>query len=292
MSNKVHQYLTQRVMTMLENGVVPWRRPWNMNREIRAMNISGNEYRGINYFLMNMLGHETPIYLTFNQIKKAGGKIKEGAEKRYYPVYFYSFNKYEDDNGKEKTIPLFRYYNVWNIEDVEGVKIPKKIQDRLDKVGTDEYAHNPVESAESIIKGMPNAPQMKQGYNRACYIPALDMIQVPDKSQFKDVAKYYSTMFHEMGHSTGAKSRLNRKGITDPIMFASHEYSREELVAEMTAAMLSDHAGLDTSNSLDNSVAYLAGWMRKIKDEPNVFAQAAGRAQRAVDYILGTTFED
>lgn len=288
--SKVFDYLNQKVMTMLENGIVPWRRPWNPERGVRPMSITGHEYRGINYFLMSMLDHATPVYLTFNQIKKMGGTIIEGQEKNYFPVYLYKYVTKENDNGSEKTFPIFRYFNVYNIESVDGIKLPKKIEDALNVART--RKHSPIDEAEAIMNGYANAPSMSNGGNRAYYSPSLDTIKVPTLDQYGDPSEYYSTLFHEMTHSTGHKSRLNRKEVTDPIIFGSHDYSREELVAEMGAAMLCDMCGVGSESTLSNSAAYLASWAQKIKAEPKLLAMAAARAQRAVDHITGKTYNE
>lgn len=290
--SKVFDYLTDRVTKMLETGVVPWRRPWQSRNGLTAMNISGKPYRGINWFLMNMLAHETPIYLTMNQIKKMGGTIKEEDKKAYYPVYFYSFVEKEDATGKKSRFPIFRYYNVWNIESVEGVKIPKKIADQIAKYKAEGFKHDPIQSAEAVIKGMPNPPKMSKSDDRAYYMPAIDTMRWPDLSQFENPVEYYLTAFHEMGHSTGHSTRLNRSEVMDPIKFGSHAYSREELVAEMTAAMLAEHCGIvNDGKDIENSAAYIAGWAAKIKADPRMLMTAASHAQKAVDYILGTTFD-
>lgn len=286
--SKVFDYLNQRVTEMLDNGIIPWHKPWRGAR-VQPMNIHGNAYRGINWFLFMLMGHDTPVYLTFNQIKKMGGTIREGEEKSYYPVYFYTYVKKENDDGTEKSFPVFKYYRVWNVESVEGITLPAKVQKMLSVPKAD---HDPLEQGEAVIKNMPNAPTMNYGGDRACYSPTLDTLKCPKLEQFDTPEDFYLTMFHEMTHSTGHDKRLSRKSVTDAAAFGSHEYSREELVAEMGACMLADACGIDMEGAhIDNSASYIASWAKKIKDEPKLLATAAAQAQKAMDYIMGVKWE-
>lgn len=287
--NKVTQILMQNVLNQLENGIVPWHKPWTA-KGVRPMGIKGNDYRGINFFLMSMLGHARPVYITFKQIKEYGGKIKDGCEKNLYPVYFFTSFKGEDAaTGEEKNIPCFRYYNVYNIDDIEGLKIPKLTASKLAASET-VNDHAPDAMAEAIRENYQGCPTIIHGGDRACYSPVIDRIMMPARNSFHTGADYYATQFHEMVHSTGHTSRLNRADLMTMAAFGDHSYSREELVAEMGAAMLASHCGIMTEIMLNNSAAYIAGWARKIKEEPNLLVTAASRAQKAVDHILGTKF--
>lgn len=280
MSFKVAQILTDRVLTMLKGGSVPWRKPWKNTS--RPHNIDGYPYRGMNFFLLSMLAHEVPVYLTLNQIKKHGGKIKEGENKNHAPVFFYRMlDRTKDKLGNAVTdgskIPFMRYTQVWNISQVEGVTLPKRFQTKAEALPAND-------AAQAIADGFKNAPAMFRGGDRACYSPVLDKIQMPPRESFIGADEYYSTLFHEFTHSTGHLKRLNRKEVMDGNAFGSHDYSVEELVAEMGAAMLCAHAGID--NTLDNSAAYIAGWVSKLKDQPGLLMTAAGRAQKAFAHIV------
>ena len=279
MSAKVLQIVTDRVLNMLKDGVIPWRRPWKGGNS--PMNIAGYPYRGINFFLLSMLGNETPVYLTFNQIRKANGRIKAGEEKNHSPVFFwkvmqYAKDKLGNDLDDPRSVPIMRYSQVWNISQVEGITLPKRFQTVAKPMPA-------LEAAEAIVNGYSNIPALAHGGNRACYSPTLDKISMPEKASFESIGEYYSTLFHEMAHSTGHRSRLNRKEIMDPIIFGSHDYSVEELVAEMSAALMCAHSGID--NTLDNSVSYIANWVQKLKDEPKMLMTAAARAQKAFAHI-------
>lgn len=280
--SKVYEIVTARVLELMENGVAPWRKPWSASvGNMRPCNIKGNEYRGGNYFLMAMLGHDVPVYMTFKQAQERGGSVKKGA--KAIPVFFWNWAEVEQTNGDTAKVPFLRYYNVFNIEDTENVTLPEKMKPQ--PVAT--FNHDPIDAAQAIIDAMPNKPTMivKEGSNRAFYRPQADEIQAPALSQYANPAEYYSTMFHELAHSTGHTSRLNRKEVMGANYFGSHDYSLEELVAELTAAMLCAECGID-NDTIENSAAYLKGWMTKLKDDPKLFWMAASRAQKAADYIL------
>jgi len=162
-------------------------------------------------------------------------------------------------------IPMLRYYNVFNLEQTEGIPIPEK--------------------AEQIIAGMPLKPDIYHGGNKACYSPSPDSIHLPSQHTFLYPEEYYCTAFHELIHSTGHTSRIGRKSILEPTYFGSHEYSKEELVAEMGAAFLCGYAGIE-QKTIDNSAAYIQGWLKVLKKDMTLLVHAAAQAQKGADYIL------
>ena len=136
---------------------------------------------------------------------------------------------------------------------------------------------------------MPNPPGFEQD-SRACYRPSIDTVGMPARSAFHSAEEYYSTLFHELTHSTGHPSRVGREGIMNHNPFGSEDYSKEELVAEMGAAMLCGVAGIE-SQTLDNSAAYLQTWINKLKSDSRLIVSAASQAQKAADYILARAAE-
>lgn len=275
MAVDVYQMVTDRIIEKLEEGIAPWRKHWNASGV--AMNWKTQKpYRGINTLLL-----DPGEYATFKQIKEAGGKVKKGAKSEI--VVFWKWLEKEDEDGETKKIPFLKYYRVFEINtQVEGLKSKRDVIT---------YDHNPIEEAEKIFKGYPNAPAYTYNPGRAYYQPALDKINVPPLKDFKVPEEYYSTLFHEMVHSTGHRSRLARTGIEDVAAFGSETYSKEELVAEMGAAMLSGFSGIDNS-TMDNSANYIGGWLRSLKDDKRLVVQAAAQAQKASDHILGLDVED
>jgi len=279
----IYELVTDKIVAALEAGTVPWRKPWNAG--IAPRSVEGHVYRGINAFLLGLEPYDSPFWITFNQAKKRGGTVRKG-EKSTLVVFWKRLVVWDTDEatGKKtrKMIPMLRFYRVFNLAQTEGVKVPKAVAE----FDAAKVAHEEHVEAEAIVKGYPDAPRIEFGAE-AFYIPTLDRITVPPLSAYKVRDEYYSTLFHEIGHSTGHPDRLNR-----PIKnsFGSHDYGREELVAEMTAAFLCAEAGIQVT--FDNSAAYLASWIKTIKEDVRAVVVAAGAAQRATDHILGRTFEE
>lgn len=281
MSNdKVKEVVVAKLLEAMESGTIPWRKPWK-NSGFAPQNIAGRKYRGLNWFILGLMPYALPVYLTFNQAKKMGGTVKKG--EKGIPVVFWKMLVKEED-GEKKTIPMLRYYTVFNISQCEGVALPKRYQ--VAPVQT----FNPIEKAEAIWASYPNQPTVKHGGDRACYIPKLDEINMPTKEQFMSSEEYYSTLFHEGTHATGHKSRVGRKEIEQVGIFGSMDYSLEELVAEMGSAMLCAEAGIDQP-VLENQAAYLKSWYSKLSSDPGMLITAAARAQKATDYILNRAEE-
>ena len=184
-----------------------------------------------------------------------------------------------DGETEERKSAFLRYYTVFNLEQTEGLKALLALPPAF-----------PIESAEGIAKGMPNPPAFEQDV-QAAYIPSRDVVMMPSRSAFESQAEYYSTLFHELTHSTGHAKRLGREGFETPQKFASESYSREELIAEMGSAMLCGVAGIEQS-TLANSAAYLKTWIQRLKADSKLVISAASAAQKAADYIRGESAKD
>lgn len=276
--NKVYQIITNKIVESLKNGVIPWRKPWFLHGMPKNF-ITKKPYRGINYLLLSLYDEE--YFLTFNQAKRLGGYVKKGAIG--IPVIYWNFTevKKEVDEHKEEPefVPLVRYYTVFKASDTEGIEIPASEQRIISSFDT-------IEAAEVIENNMQNAPKVMHGYHKAVYAKSSDMIKLPDVEMFESAAAYHATRFHEMVHSTGAEHRLKRRELVEYHGFGSYDYSREELTAEIGAAFLCAQAGI-SPETLENSEAYIKSWLRKFNDDPKMIILAAGKAQKAVDYILG-----
>lgn len=280
MSSKVYEVITDRITALLEQGTIPWRKPWNAQSNL-PRNISGREYRGINIFLLATQQYGSPYWLTFNQVQTKGGHVRKGEKST--PVVFWKWLDKKDaeatdgENSTNGKIPMLRYYSVFNIEQTEGITPPAP-----------EETHNhfdPITKAEKIIASMPLKPDIRYVGSRAYYSPSLDYIQLPPKHSFESAEELACCQFHELIHSTGHSNRLGRKGITETSYFGGHEYSKEELVAEMGAAFLCGHAGIENT-TIQNSAAYIQGWLKALKNDKTLLIHAAGAAQKAADYIL------
>jgi antirestriction protein ArdC len=284
--SKAFDVITDRVIQRLEAGTVPWNKPWHGSAGMPKNLVSKQQYRGINVFLLHCLGYESPYFLTFKQAKKLGGHVRKG--EKGCPVVFWKRLDVKEETTEDgqkvfkvKQVPMLRYYTVFNVSHCEGIEAPA--------LDVPEREHDPIEAADQIANGMHNAPQIRHGHTGASYSPPEDVVRMPRPEVFNDDGAYYSTLFHELTHSTGHGSRLDRKLESDPAPFGSPDYSREELVAEMGAAFLCGEAGILHTN-IDQSAAYIAGWLKKLKDDRKLVVTAAAQAQKAADHILGRTF--
>ena len=224
----------------------------------------------------------SPSWVTFNQAKQLGGHVRKGEHGTL--ITYWRFDKKtganEDGETESKVIPLLRYFTVFNVEQCEGFSALHETRPASNAIGT----------CESIVKAMPNPPRYDQSW-RACYRPSTDTVSMPAKTAFSSLEAYFSTLFHELSHSTGHASRVGREGIEKLERFGSESYSREELVAELGAAMLCGVAGIAPS-VIENSASYMQSWLTVLKTDSRLIVQAASAAQRAADYIRGINVAD
>jgi antirestriction protein ArdC len=278
-STKVDVYaiVTNRIIELLEQGTVPWQKPWT-DAGVPANLLSKRPYRGINLWLLLSLNYERNLFLTWDQLKKIGGSVKQG--EHGHVVIFWKTVKKTDaaEADRQKDVPLLRYYKVFALEQCKDIPeglVPPLIQ----------REHDPMAECEAIINGMPECPPIKFKESKAFYNVGDDYINMPKMKTFKSSQSYYSTLFHELVHSTGSEKRLKRPTITEMSEFGSELYSIEELVAELGAAYLCSFAGILADQIIDNT-AYIKGWLSKLKDDKRFIVRASGYSQRAVDHIL------
>ena len=276
----VYEVITSRILEMLDNGVIPWKRPWE--QAVSRNVVSRKEYRGANSIML-----PGGFFGTYKQIQEMGGNVKKGAHG--FPVVFFSFPDDRQSKGDEKevdkekedgrTAPIIRYYHVFRVEDCDGID--------LAPFQAKEGKPSSVEAAEAIIQKMPNRPVIIEKIGReAYYSPDTDEVRVPERSQFARIEEFYSTLFHELAHSTGHADRLGRKTLPAAAAFGSSEYGREELVAEFGASFLCGTAKIDNT-TVENSAAYINNWKKAIKADVKLVLRAAVLGQKAADYILG-----
>jgi antirestriction protein ArdC len=288
MKNDVYQVITDRIIGLLEKGVVPWQKPWRGGEMMPRNLVSKRDYRGVNVFLLHAMMYQSPFWLTYKQAMELGGHVKKG--ERASPVVFWKRLQVDDigePTGK-KAVPFLRYYSVFNV--AQCADIPP---DKIPVLNDSQREHCPITEAERIVAAMPKKPEIRHGGGRACYSPGFDRVDIPQPETFRSGQDYYAVLFHELTHSTGHASRLNRKGISGAdgewSAFGSTPYAREELVAEMGAAFLSGQAGI-VERTLDNSAAYIQSWLARLKEDRRLVVQAAAAAQRAADFILDKQF--
>ena len=287
----VYQEVTNAIIAQLEKGIIPWHKPWTGSAGGAISHTTGRAYS-----LLNQLMLKPGEYLTFNQCKAEGGFIKKGSKANI--VVFWKIYKKEvsDENGqpvydeegnrKYRNLPVLKYYQVFHIDDCEGIQ-PKYPAKEIKEV-------DPANKAEQVFSSYIRRENIHLDRDcisdEAYYSPVLDSLHLPMFHQFDRMEEYYSTAFHEATHSTGHTSRLNRfTGAAAAAHFGSTEYSKEELTAEIGAACCLARCGISTDGTLKNSAAYIQSWLQALKNDKKMIVGAAARAEKAVNYIFGDT---
>ena len=284
---KISDEIADRILELLDRGdLPPWHRPWRTTGMGEPMNaLSMKPYRGVNRWLttitQTVMEYTDPRWLTFKQAQSLGGSVMKG-EKSTPVVIWKTVTRRERKNPEDdETYWLLRSYRVFNVEQTEGCKLE-------DLPEPDLTGHDPIEAAQAIIDAMPDPP----GFSTYLledrpphYSPVRDQVRVPDRGRYESIEEWYNTVFHELVHSTGHTKRLDRMK-EENWSPETHAYGREELVAGMGSAMLSDTAGIGQENIVMDA-AYVKHWSGVIRADRTVVVRAAGLAQRAVDFILG-----
>jgi antirestriction protein ArdC len=272
----VYQEVTDRMIAQLEQGRVPWVKPWRTDVGM-PRSIDGRPYRGINVFLLGTAPYADPRWGTFNAIKRHGGKVRKG-ERATWVVLWKPYEKTDKDTGEKSRGLMLRYFNVFNVEQTEGLdlepvsELPELVEDDI------------TSTVDMVLSNWDGGPDLAYGGGQAYYLPSTDHVQIPPRESFTSSQAFASTVFHELTHSTGHKDRLNRPEVVELTGFGAEPYSREELVAEMGAAMVAASVGIEPE--WEQSAAYLASWLRRLRDDKRLVVTAAARAQKAADMIL------
>ena len=286
--------MTDRIISSLKAGVIPWEKPWKTSSfaggPFPRNFLTGKPYRGINIMLLWSNDYSSPFWLTFKQAHELKGHVRKGEVGT--PIVFYKQlpedkkkQAAKDGEEDERAPFLLCHYTVFNVEQCDGLTLPELDQpETAPDVDEDELC-------ESIVAAWESRPAMhltSPTEHRAYYRLGTDSVHMPARSRFVDTAHYYSTLFHELVHSTGHSSRLNR---TFGDRFGDELYSKEELVAEMGAAFLCAIAGIANEHTDRNTTAYIQNWISKLEEDNRLVIHAAANAQRAADCILGENFE-
>src|SRR5215472_2072673 len=276
-----YDLVTARIIEALEAGIVPWHRPWKTGPANGPRSLStGKPYQGVNVWVLEataaLRGYESRYWTTFKGAKERGGSVRKG--EKGTAIVFWKFIEKTNAEGEKDRIPFLRYFTVFNLDQCDDVAEP------TENTTFEPEPFEPIAMAERIAAEMPNRPNVNHGGDRAYYSPMLDYVQMPLQVQFETPSAYYSTLFHELTHSTAHASRLNRKNAVAN-NFGDESYSREELCAEMGAAFLCGFAGIDVRVS--EHASYIGSWLKALKDDRKLVVSAAVAAQKAADYILG-----
>jgi antirestriction protein ArdC len=262
-------------------GTVPWHKTWKASTGWPRNLITHRQYRGINVLLLLGRMYESPCWLTMRQANMLGGTVRKG-EKACPVVFWKRLTVGEKDTTEERQIPLLRYYHVFNLSQCQGLK-----NGTAPNVAEPELSTKPA----NIVGNMPQRPLIHDSFTRAFYSLRDDCVGMPARKRFSSDDEYYSTLFHELVHSTGHESRLNRSTLNEQAGYGSDPYCREELIAEIGAAFLCGQAEI-AERTIDNSAAYVAEWLTRVKDDRKLIVHAAAQAQRAADFVLGRKWEE
>ncbi len=288
MKSDVYSRVTDRIVADLEQGVQPWFKPWNAEhaagRITRPLRSSGIPYRGINVIMLwaaaARRGFAAPLWLTYKQAQALGGQVRKG-EKGSLVVYANTITRTETDEAtgeeQERDIPFMKGYTVFNAEQVDG--LPPHFYALAAPV-LDPVARN--EKAEAFFAA--TGADIRHGGNQAYYAAGSDRVQMPPFETFRDAESYYATLAHEMTHWTKHSRRLDRE--FGRKKWGDEGYAMEELVAELGAAFLSADLELTPEPRADHA-AYIASWLKVLKEDKRAIFSAAAHAQRAADYLAG-----
>src|SRR5260221_277995 len=276
-NDATYQKITDLILERLAAGCNPWKYYSNLRSEQAAPRnlISGRQYHGCNYFLLSMMGYRSPWWLTYRQAQELNGQVRKGEKST--PIIYWNFVERTDkETGEVESIPFLKYFSVFSSEQIDGIdaKLPDLPKAR-------ETTAN--QEADRIVTNMPNRPAIVYGaFPVASYSPSDDTVRMTKAELCISDDRFNEVRLHELSHSVGHPSRLNRQ-INN--VFGSPAYALEELCAECSAAFLCAECGISQA-TIDDSASYIDSWIKQLKGNPKLFVQAAGKAAKAADYIL------
>ena len=271
MKTDIYETVTNRIIENLENGCIPWIKPWHTENTLDKNIKTGNEYNGINRVILGMSGYQSNIWGSFKQWKDLGANVK--LHEKGTAIVFYkpvSGVKVTSEGDEIIYNSVFTTSYVFNAEQVEGIEIkPRDIEDKpfLNNLDIDTMVMN-------------TGANIRHGGNSAYYRPSEDYINMPVKSDFNDEAGYYATLLHELTHWSGAKHRLDR---TKGKRFGDTAYAFEELIAELGSAFLCEKYAVKGDIRHEG---YIQSWLQALKNDNKMIFKASAYAQKSTDYIV------
>ena len=277
----IAQTITDSIIAELEKGATPWVKPWKTLRGTPGAGmpynpVTGTVYRGINHFWLSMQPYDVPYYFTFKQVQAMGGSVKAGS--KGVPVVFWSINKKDgkDANGDTVTssYAFIKHYYVFNVSQCEDVTIPALPE-------TPEPSFDASQDVMNVIDRLELKGGLSHGGDSAYFRPSTDSIAMPAMAAFDRPEQYHATLLHEAVHATGAKHRLDRD-FSKSRRFGDEHYAAEELVAELGAAMLCAHLGI---NGDLRHAGYIENWLKALRNDKRYILTASAQAQKALDFL-------
>lgn len=274
----IYESITNKIVAQLESGVLPWNSQWKKRScNSRPLRVCGTGYNGINVVVLWIASMEfsyaSPFWMTYNQAKELGGNVKKG-EKGTRVVYASTFTK-EDEDGKDVTIPFLKSYVVFNADQCEGLPAkfyPEAKEEEIVNEG------ERIENADKFFAAL--GSKVSYGGSRACYIPSLDAIEMPNFEDFVSPEAFYSVLSHEHIHWTAKRVERDLGGKR----FGDEGYAMEELVAELGAAFVCADLGINSMAKPDHA-AYIQSWIKVLKNDKRAIFSAASLSSKAVEYL-------
>ena len=287
-TKNIYQLVNEKILDSLNQGIIPWQKPWIGTGNEPFNIVSSKSYSMLNSIMLQKGG----AYATLKQWNSLGGKVRKGSKSCM--ICFWKMFRHLDSDSEtgevtDVVVPMLRYYNVFHIDDVEfnPDKIPNKVRKFLESLNAPiQFDHERIELADAIMNSYIDREKItlvEGDSDQAFYQESLEKVSIPKLSQFQNRAEYYSTKAHELTHSTGSAKRLKRDMSGK---FGSKKYAREELVAEMGASYFCNLIGAENDASFKNNVAYIQSWMQAIKNDERCVIVAAGKAEKATQFIL------
>jgi antirestriction protein ArdC len=277
--NRSTQKIIETLQAHMSEGTLIWHNPCLMATQANLA--SGKEYRGINHFVTSVVsmseGYTSPYWATFRQIQAAGGTL-EDARGKGVPIIFYKDLPGKEGEGDKKRF-VVRHSFVFNLDLVTGLDLAAVDREQGGEIETDQHA-------EEVLNDYLKRECIPVTVGTPAYVPSIDTIKMPGRDKFLSQDEFYSTAFHEAAHSTGHSTRLARFSDTQTRLESREDYSKEELVAEITAALMCHGCGVDSEASIKNSAAYIQGWSGFIEDQGEAFVSAVNQAYKARAFIL------
>lgn len=284
----IAQIITDRIIAELEKGATPWVKPWKRlkgqpGRGMPYNPVSGTLYRGVNHFWLGMQPFAVPYYLTFKQAQQLGGSVKAG--QKGTPVVYWNVHRKEGKNDAGETVTsayaFIKHYYVFNIEQCEDIVLPAMPETPAATFDADS-------SVMAIVDRLGLAGGLMHAGDSAYYRPSTDGIVMPPMAAFNSSAAYHATLLHESVHATGHKSRLDRD-FSKSKRFGDEHYAAEELVAELGAAMLCAHCGIDGDL---RHAGYIESWLKALRNDKRYILTASAQAQKALDLLTKAESEE